>query len=870
MRKLAIIPKIKFPGRIAPSDQKGQSIIIIAFAFLGLIAMLGLALDLGLVYIERTRIKRTVDAATLAGVAELPHEEKAYIRAMNYLDGNGYELRDSGGQALINIWVRGCAHRSYLNDDEDTFKNFRAGNPDLATLSGLVTKTQPANNEVYYLYFPTGPAVADPTAEFFFDTRSFQAQDGGGVFLPDNDNPPNVNQQCNAIGGVDTYGTATKFHISGHVPVDMNFMQFFGFGEVPVSDIAIAQTVDNLDVSVVFDVSGSMQFDTICYGCYEPYGDGNTNWTNLAGTADYSTEYPNPAYFHPIPTNHLPNKDQDGSAGGVGLNSGQLCFGRDGGNGAGYYSGSGGGGGATQRFVIIEAELYSANNSIYDRSFRQPGRGYWAVQHTSWRSVARMLNNGDPNTSYGTGARPILPAYTRGSWVSHHPFASWQIEELDIPFGHDYTLADAEADTSPSLEYDFITSGDWENNDGGQTRIWARMQAGAGGNTFADNSPGVEGYRSVYWTVYEDGVATPLINIRKASNTVDGPAYGGADDNRWQWIQFTSGVNLFLENGKKYTLKIWAGGVAMDLDWIAIGNSSSTAFQTDGNARATPGSAFRQACNRCNPIYGQTIANTTDCLAPVDNGWNTVQNDNTNLLYADQLFSGYQPIRDAKEAIKRFVKRLNPQFDQVGIVAYNNNTDPDNRSVKLQCLRRAQNNPVDCYSGTNPITYTKVLDLVERLPAYNGTNIAQGMRDGLEVLGIDADAPGTFNTACLDASTSSHCSRGSSAKRVMVVMTDGVANADPGGACDDVDLYQPNTGTASVDEAKDCVIFYTNIAAQNNVIIYTIGLGNGADVELMERVAAAGNGQFFAAATPAKLDEIFEIILNAVSVRLIE
>ena len=30
-------------------EQKGQSIIILAFAFLGLIAMLGLALDLGLV-----------------------------------------------------------------------------------------------------------------------------------------------------------------------------------------------------------------------------------------------------------------------------------------------------------------------------------------------------------------------------------------------------------------------------------------------------------------------------------------------------------------------------------------------------------------------------------------------------------------------------------------------------------------------------------------------------------------------------------------------------------------------------------------------------------------------------------------------------
>jgi hypothetical protein len=389
-----------------------------------------------------------------------------------------------------------------------------------------------------------------------------------------------------------------------------------------------------------------------------------------------------------------------------------------------------------------------------------------------------------------------------------------------------------------------------------------------GGGSFADGS--ADGWRSVYWTVYEEDETTPLINIRKATTNTNGPGYGGADDNRWQWIQLTSGVTLNLENGTKYTLKVWAGGVGVDLDWIAIGNSSSIAFQTDANARATPGSAFRQACNRCNPIYGQTIANKTDCLGSVDNGWNTVPNDNTNLLYDDQLFSGYQPIRDAKEAIKRFVKRLNPRFDQVGIVAYNTNTDASNRSVKLQCLRREQNNPVDCYDGTNPITYTTVLDVVERLPAYNGTNIAQGMRDGLEVLGIDAGAPGAFNTACQDASTSSHCSRGSSAKRVMVVMTDGVANENPGGGCYDVDLYQPNTGTASVDRAKDCVIFYTNIAAQNNVIIYTIGLGNGADVELMERVAAAGNGQFFAAATPAKLDEIFEIILNAVSVRLIE
>ncbi|HEX9925978.1 MAG TPA: vWA domain-containing protein, partial [Anaerolineae bacterium] len=609
----------------------------------------------------------------------------------------------------------------------------------------------------------------------------------------------------------------------------------------------------DLDLALVFDVSGSMQYETICYGCYEPYSDGSVDWTNLNLIPGYSLDYPNPAYLNPIPIDHLPNKDLDGTSGGIGLNTGQLCFGRDG-NGTDYYTGSGGGGG-TQRFVIIEAELYSMNNSDYDRDVWQPGRGYWAVQHTNWRTVARMLNNGDPDTSYATGARTILPSYTRGSWVSHHPFVSWQIEELGLPLGHDYTLADAEADTSPSLEYDFIASGDWENNgDNGRTRIWARMQ---GGGSSADTS--AEGYRSVYWTIYEDSVSTPLIAIRKASVNQNGPFYGGADGNRWQWIQLTNGVDLFLKNGTKYTLKIWAGGVGVDLDWFAIGNSSNTAFQTDANATATPGSAFRQACNRCNPIYGQTIVEAADCLALVDNGWNTVSTDNTNLL-EDDLFSGYWPLRGAKEAAKRFIRKLDPQRGQVGVVAYNNTTDATNRTVKLQCLRREENNPVSCFTGPDPISYTTVIDLIERAPSYGSTNIAQGMRDGLEVLGIEADAPGVFNNDCLDTSTSSHCGHGVAARQVMIVMSDGIANVDPDGLCDDADLYQPNTGDVAVDQANDCVIYYANIAAANGVIIHTIGLGDGIDAGLLATTANIGSGQFFSPATPDELDAVFDLL----------
>ena len=88
----SILKQLKEEHRKAFQEQKGQSIIIITFAFLGLIAMLGLALDLGLVYIEQVRISRTTDAAALAAVVELPFEEEGMRRAIEYIQLNGYRV----------------------------------------------------------------------------------------------------------------------------------------------------------------------------------------------------------------------------------------------------------------------------------------------------------------------------------------------------------------------------------------------------------------------------------------------------------------------------------------------------------------------------------------------------------------------------------------------------------------------------------------------------------------------------------------------------------------------------------------------------------------------------------------------------------
>ena len=75
-------------------NESGQSLIIIAFSFIGLVAIVGLAIDLGVMYVEKTRLGQAVDAAALSGAHELPNEIGAWDRAEEYLRMNRYDLND--------------------------------------------------------------------------------------------------------------------------------------------------------------------------------------------------------------------------------------------------------------------------------------------------------------------------------------------------------------------------------------------------------------------------------------------------------------------------------------------------------------------------------------------------------------------------------------------------------------------------------------------------------------------------------------------------------------------------------------------------------------------------------------------------------
>lgn len=75
-------------------DERGQAIIVIAFAIIALLLFAGLALDAATVYSGQTRLKRAVDAAALAAVVELPNEGAATERTEQFMLANGFDIGD--------------------------------------------------------------------------------------------------------------------------------------------------------------------------------------------------------------------------------------------------------------------------------------------------------------------------------------------------------------------------------------------------------------------------------------------------------------------------------------------------------------------------------------------------------------------------------------------------------------------------------------------------------------------------------------------------------------------------------------------------------------------------------------------------------
>lgn len=72
------------------SDEKGQSIVIIAFTMIGILAFVGLAVDVGFVFARSSQLQSAIDSAALAGVTELSsgQQSRADAKARQFLSAN--------------------------------------------------------------------------------------------------------------------------------------------------------------------------------------------------------------------------------------------------------------------------------------------------------------------------------------------------------------------------------------------------------------------------------------------------------------------------------------------------------------------------------------------------------------------------------------------------------------------------------------------------------------------------------------------------------------------------------------------------------------------------------------------------------------
>ncbi len=783
--------------------EDGQSLIVVGFAIITLFGFVGLAVDLGIAYVERVRVRRAADAAALAAASELPLEGTAHLRALELLEENNY----------------GCDLVPVGSDYQCSNANVRL------EING---------NHIW------GPEP--DLAEKVIKLNTIDYRDEGKA------------------------NTSSKIRVELTSDAPVYFMRIFDFFNVPVLGRAVAENINNIDVAIIFDKSGSMEFDTLCYGCWTKEG-----------------EYPG-GRVHPLSW----GPDPAGTA--------TQCSG----NGALEYDG--------HTYYIIEAEEYSSSNASYNRETYSFGKTYWVMQRNGSQAESYMRHGSKGAGAYGrdTHGAYILHAPIRQSIGSGNDGSGVSCRWEDVtssnrlcrsigrnssdpfPFGDPFP--------APRVDYDFnVSDGDWY--------FWIRAQGSNQGN-------------DVFW-----GLDGNVIGRRELAYRDQDGYDNGADDDDWGWRRLGVGKYPDQEPGDdgnedsdrqnlssgNHTLHLWGGDPNFAVDRIIITtNPTNPGIYYDYNSNGKYGEDDRHGCGRfevnevdCEWDGGTCeIKNTAQICEPYYDSVDTVENvmesnhfDNNRTdwacdpcdsrfggspqsdplrasgeletpyceagqapqpyRYLDDIYDDEQPIRASIEAAKSFVRMMDYKFDQVGLASYSSSAKIES---ELQCLRRLGD-------SCNPdvVTNTVIADL-DNLTAGGSTNIGDGIRDGIRILSTQAGHYGRPGAA-----------------HIMVLMTDGQANTSYSSCLAHVDTSDPDTWLwPNHDEAsnywkgKECAMYEAKRALDNGIVIYTITLGTNADIALMEQIADTTGGVHRNAPRPEQLEPIFEELYKRIFLRLIE
>jgi len=435
---------------------------------------------------------------------------------------------------------------------------------------------------------------------------------------------------------------------------------------------------------------------------------------------------------------------------------------------------------------------------------------------------------------------------------------------LEGILGHDEVT-----DASPRLDYDFDipSAGVWW--------VWIRAQCGAFEGVGERTDSCV-----VHW-------GTDRVWIGSTAYSDFGRRGGegaGSDGNRWVWVRLGS-VSAY---PGIVQVNIWGGGSGFRLDkilltrdsevssqadrapgfirdntptWNAVRNDEYQTYVDDGRYGGPPDTKRRtgDAIDRCNPIYGQRVDLDGDGVYDCDNR-------------LDDIFDDLQPLREAKEAAKGILFRMRARFDQAGLVE---SADYGFVRRELSCLetRKSQSMPdspgVGSPDGGDPawiwcfdrrldptgydssakrspdVTHGSIIGAIEDISPNGHSNIADGMREGMEALDSE---PGHYGRAA--------------AIKVMILLTDGRADQYPNTGCADDPSLWPEGGPS-----QDCVIYYARQARNRNIVVYALGLGLNVDAGLLKAVAAETGGEYYYVPTSDSLPPIFQEIADQAYMR---
>ncbi|RME32016.1 MAG: VWA domain-containing protein, partial [Thermoflexia bacterium] len=436
---------------------------------------------------------------------------------------------------------------------------------------------------------------------------------------------------------------------------------------------------NNLDIVIVFDRSGSMEFDTLCYGCWQ---------------AQSGVPYPG-GLIYPLPWNGPPN----GPPAHCGPTQ-EFTY-------SGY------------RYYYIEAEEYSRASNPYNRYLYVPYYTYWVMQREP----------GD-----GASGRD-----SRGAYIMHMPYSDHETPVTNSPgYGvtcryeavnndgqcaaSGYTRCYCKMDVSggpfpaPRVDYDFtvLTAGNYY--------IWVRGQAPYNWRLCSDaNASCID--RRIFWNVDNSAISIEADFTR-------GTGYNGASSGSWQWRRLND-TPFSWAAGSQHTLRIWAGGAGFALDRIVITTNPNG---TDGSP---PSDVTRTgiwsngrtdwACSPCDARFGGYPGGCGQSTCAYSPNCNSGPNPDRR---RDDIYDDEQPIRAAIEAAKRFVGMLDYRYDQIGYVSYASDVTVNS---ELQCLRR-----LGAQNCTPSVITSTVVAQLDATTAGGGTNIGGGIQKGIEVLSTQA------------------------------------------------------------------------------------------------------------------------------------